>query len=169
MRALRRIPDAALRIDVFAIAQPEAAGLARDLETAAARDSRLRLLPAVAHEDMASVLTGYDALLVPSQTVETGPLVVLEARAARVPVIGSALGGIADNVVDGTDGWLVQPHDSDEAWAAALVRAARMPAELAAMRARVRPVRSGGLVARDMSQVYAAVLERHRTREVVAG
>lgn len=37
-------------------------------------------------------------LIVPSNYPETGPLVVLEARARGVPVIGSRLGGIPENV-----------------------------------------------------------------------
>jgi glycosyltransferase involved in cell wall biosynthesis len=50
----------------------------------------------------------YDALVVPSVWLETGPLVVLEAFAAGVPVIGSRLGGIAEMVRDGEDGLLFE-------------------------------------------------------------
>ena len=55
-------------------------------------------------------LSRIDVLAVPSQWLETGPLVVLEAFAAGTPVIGSDLGGIRELVSDGRDGLLV-PHD----------------------------------------------------------
>ena len=56
----------------------------------------------------------YDALLVPSVCLETGPLVVLEAFAAGVPVIGSRLGGIAEMVQDGMDGLLFEAGNSKD-------------------------------------------------------
>ena len=52
-------------------------------------------------------LSRYHVVAVPSQWMETGPLVILESFAAGVPVIGSALGGIADKVDDGVSGLLL--------------------------------------------------------------
>jgi glycosyltransferase involved in cell wall biosynthesis len=46
---------------------------------------------------------------VPSRWLETGPLVVLEALAAGIPVAGSNLGGISEWIVDGKNGFLVEP------------------------------------------------------------
>jgi glycosyltransferase involved in cell wall biosynthesis len=54
-----------------------------------------------------------DVLAVPSLWFETGPLVVLEAHAAGVPVVGSNLGGIAERIRHGVDGLLVPPDDAD--------------------------------------------------------
>jgi glycosyltransferase involved in cell wall biosynthesis len=54
--------------------------------------------------------------------METGPLVVLEAFAAGVPILASALGGLVDKVTDEVDGLLVRPFDNVDAWAAALRR-----------------------------------------------
>ncbi len=61
----------------------------------------------------------YDVLAVPSQWLETGPLVVMEAFAAGVPVLGSNLGGIGELVTSGVDGLLVEPA-SIVAWRTAL-------------------------------------------------
>jgi glycosyltransferase involved in cell wall biosynthesis len=75
----------------------------------------------------------HDAIVVPSQTLETGPLVALESLAAGVPVIGSNLGGIAERIHDGVNGLLVDASDPD-AWAAAFDRLLRDRALLPSLR-----------------------------------
>ena len=66
-----------------------------------------------------ATLKNYDALVVPSQGKETGPLVVLEAFAAGISVIGSNLGGIKELVQDGVNGVLVRNPTPDD-WAKAI-------------------------------------------------
>jgi hypothetical protein len=46
-------------------------------------DSRIASLPPVAHEDVVTFLSAYDAVVVPSQWMETGPRGVYEAAPAR--------------------------------------------------------------------------------------
>lgn len=58
------------------------------------------------------------ALLLPSICYEGQPRSVLEALAAGVPVLGSAMGGIVDLVDDGVTGFLLRPGDP-EAWVGA--------------------------------------------------
>ena len=91
-----------------------------------ARDPRIRLLPAIPNEKVVETLAHYDVLAVPSQITETGPLVVLEAFAAGIPVIGSDIGGIAERVVHDGNGLLVAPSDR-RSWTAALRRLAADP------------------------------------------
>jgi glycosyltransferase involved in cell wall biosynthesis len=70
--------------------------------------ARIRWLEPVKPEAVVETIRKYDALVVPSVWLETGPLVVLEAFAAGVPVIGSRLGGIAEMLRDGVDGLLFE-------------------------------------------------------------
>lgn len=74
-------------------------------------NAKVRWLEPVKPEKVVETIGKYDALVVPSVWLETGPLVVLEAFAAGVPVIGSRLGGIVEMVQDGVNGVLFQPGD----------------------------------------------------------
>jgi glycosyltransferase involved in cell wall biosynthesis len=159
VHALAELPELPLTLDIYGIEQSEgASAFAAGLRAAIARDSRIRLLPPVPHSQVVSLLRQYDALLVPSLWLETGPLVVLEAFAAGVPVIGSNLGGIAEKVKDGVDGLLVTPT-SQKAWRQALARLATEGGLLERLRARVAPPRSMEQVAEEMRGVYASLLE----------
>lgn len=157
-RALQLIPEASVRIDVFAIRQ--ASGPSRDYEWLTARaqqDRRLSLQPAVSPDRVIAVMAEYDLVAIPSRGLETGPLVALEAFAAGVPVLGADLGGIAELVRDGIDGVLIAP-DNPAAWATAIARLAGDPKLVHAMRGNITVPRSMDAVADDMAAVYSAVL-----------
>jgi len=76
-------------------------------------------------DDIPSLLKSAD-VLVQASLWEGMPNVVLEAMAARRPVIGTAVEGTEDLVVAGRTGWLVPPHDVI-ALHHALVEAAESP------------------------------------------
>jgi glycosyltransferase involved in cell wall biosynthesis len=155
VEAVRGLPDTPISLDVLGVVQSEtAASLLSRLESMAGDDSRIRFLGAVPHHEVLGRLSGYDVVAVPSQLFETGPLVVLEAFAAGVPVVGSALGGIAEKVTDGVDGLLVAPHHSVEAWRQALRRLAADRDLVAKLRNGTRAPRSAREVARAMTSVY---------------
>ena len=151
--ALARIPSAAISVDVFGIDQGQRAGLAPD----AGSDARLRLLPAVPPSAIGELISRYDVVLVPSQGFETGPLVVLEAFAAGVPVVGSQLGGIMERIRHGVDGLLVPAADIG-AWADTLAALAADPGILSTLAAGVLPPRSMREAAEDVHTIYRAAL-----------
>ena len=128
------------------------AALLQQVRTLAEQDSRVRLR----HVEPAAVfalLSTWDALIVPSTAMETGPQVVLEAFLARTPVIGSRRGGIAELVQDGETGFLFEPGSSAEL--AGLLRSFAIdPTPLRALRGRIPAVRGADEVARDMLAVY---------------
>jgi glycosyltransferase involved in cell wall biosynthesis len=61
-------------------------------------------------EDTAKLYTALDILLMPSR-FEGLPLTLLEAMAMQIPVVGSCVDGIAEAIIHGTDGLLVEPND----------------------------------------------------------
>ena len=100
----------------------------------AAGEPRITIEEPVPRQQLALTLARASALAVPSLWLETGPLVVLEAKAAGLPIIGSRLGGIAELVREPEDGVLVPPGDVT-AWAQAIsAMASNRPARLSLVR-----------------------------------
>jgi len=155
IRALSAVPDAAIDLDIFGIVQSEnEVSVRTELLRLAAADRRITLRDPIDHRTVIDRLAEYDLVAVPSQWLETGPLVVLEAFAAGVPVLGSALGGLLDKVTEGVDGLLVRPYDSVDAWVAALRRLTENLDLLPRLAAGVRPPRSMNDVATEMVNLY---------------
>jgi glycosyltransferase involved in cell wall biosynthesis len=62
-------------------------------------------------EDLRDVYAAFDVTVVPSVLPEPFGCVVVESMAAGTPVVGSRIGGIPEQIVDGTTGLLFQPGD----------------------------------------------------------
>lgn len=63
-------------------------------------------------DDVAPFYAAFDALVLPSANEGT-PVSVIEALAARRPVVATRVGGVPDVVRDGIDGFLVESGDID--------------------------------------------------------
>lgn len=159
-RALKMIPTALVEVDIFGIRQATGPDEVYDwLAAQAQQDPRLILRTSIAPEEVIGVMADYDLIAVPSRCLETGPLVVFEAFAAGIPVLGANLGGIAELVRDGVDGILVAPDDA-AAWAAAIERLVEDRRAIHELRARIAPPRTMDAVADDMATLYARALAR---------
>jgi glycosyltransferase involved in cell wall biosynthesis len=86
--------------------------------------------------DVAPLTAALDLAVLPSLREAQG-IAILEAMAAGVPVVASAVGGIPASVRDGVDGLLVPPADSD-ALAAAVLRLAQSASTRRAMESAAR-------------------------------
>lgn len=163
VRSVRAAADLRVAVDIFGIAQGAAGEhYARRLRELAAGDARIGFQPPLPASEVVARLRDYDLLAAPSQWLETGPLVVLEAFAAGVPVLGSRLGGIAELVRDGVDGVLVEAA-SVPAWTAALRTVATEPDLRARLRAGIRPPRTMTAAAAEMAALYRRLLESSRS------
>jgi len=153
IRAFSQGPRVHAELDVFGIVQPGSERYANQLRAMAAADARIVFCDPLSAEEVVPVMRRYDIVAVPSQWLETGPLVVLEAFAAGTPVLGSRLGGIAELVREGIDGLLVRPDDVSD-WAGAIERLARDRSRVRALRAGIRPPRTMDDVAEEMAGLY---------------
>lgn len=154
IRALIHAPALAVTLDVYGIVQENARGELEALQRLATGEARIRFREPLAPSAVRRTLAAYDVLVVPSQCLETGPLVVLEALAAGVPIVGSALGGVSELVQDGVDGRLIAEFDSPRAWAEVLAELAGHPQAINRLRRNIAPPRSIEDVARDMNRIY---------------
>ena len=132
---------------------PETAALLESIYALQQKDLRIQVLDGVKDGDLRGVLSRWDALVVPSLWLESGPQVVYESFAVHTPIIGSRLGGIAELVRDRETGFLFSPGRVEEL-AALLRRFADNPEELRNMRQNIGPVRTTSDVANDMLAVY---------------
>jgi glycosyltransferase involved in cell wall biosynthesis len=154
VRAVQALPgDVRLKLIVHGVASDaNERNYAAATRRLAAGDARIAFEPPISRLDLAAALARANALAVPSLWLETGPLVVLEAKAAGLPVIGSRLGGIAELVREPEDGILVPPGDVT-AWTAAIkTMATNRPKR--ALVSESRNVRTMRDVARDMAALY---------------
>ncbi len=82
------------------------------LHQLAENDARIHFEGRFENARVAEVLSGLDVTVVPSTWYENSPLAILESRAAGVPVVTAALGGMAELVRDGVDGLHFRPGDA---------------------------------------------------------
>lgn len=74
----------------------------------------VRFLGAVPRAEIGSAFSRIDVLVMPSVWLENFPIIIQEARAARVPVIASDIGGMREAVRDDIDGLLFQVGDAKD-------------------------------------------------------
>ena len=64
-------------------------------------------------KDIPEILAASNVLVLPSVAPEPFGRTIVEAMAARCPVVATKAGGPLDTVVDGETGWLVPPNNAD--------------------------------------------------------
>jgi glycosyltransferase involved in cell wall biosynthesis len=110
----------------------------------------------VGHDVVAGHYRDATIFVIPSFS-DAFPLTVVEAMGAGLPVVGSAVGGIPEAVIDGETGLLVEPDDADalaEALRRVLVDRELRVRMAAAGRARVLRMFSWSAISAQVSGVY---------------
>lgn len=158
IKVLKSIPDAPIELCIYGITQNESRLPSGSLEYLAECDQRVNFLPPLPADKVLEAMAQLDLVVVPSLWLETGPLVVLEAFAAGVPVLGSDRGGIAELVRSGIDGQLLPTGDL-KAWSKSLSILAANPEIVIEWRKNVKNPRTMTVVAEEMAQHYASILK----------
>ncbi len=113
--------------------------------------------------DVPAELAQMDVFVLPSRFGEGLPMVLLEAMAAGVPVVGTRVEGIPEVIRDGVDGLLTEPNDAS-ALAACLSRVFRGEVDWAAIREnalrRHAERFSDRAMAAGVAEVYRQVLSK---------
>jgi glycosyltransferase involved in cell wall biosynthesis len=111
-------------------------------------------------EDVAPFYAAFDALVLPSSNEGT-PVSAIEALAAGRPVVATRVGGVPDVVVEGEDGFLVEPGATGDV-AARLAELARDPKLRERMgragRERVLPRYAVERLVDDVDRLYRSLL-----------
>jgi glycosyltransferase involved in cell wall biosynthesis len=152
--AVCRLPeDVALEVQLYGMAQSKQdQEYLSGMKKRAQDEARIQFRGPMTDENRVAAFEAFDVLAVPSIGFETGPYTVLEAFAAKLPVLGSDHSGIAERVTDGESGLLIPPGDA-EVWANALGdlserhRADRWEWSLPELR-------TSGEVAEEMMKIY---------------
>ena len=114
LRALRIALDQGLRASyVIAGEGPERKSIELELETLGLQPY-VQLVGEQSEDQVLHLLQHADALVLPSIGAgEAAPVAVMEAMSCGLPVVCSIIGGTADMITDGVDGFLVKQGDID--------------------------------------------------------
>ena len=110
LEAFAGIADAELRLEIYGDGRSHPAYVA-GLRRTSRCDGRIIFHGAFAEGEQARVLASLDALIVPSLWWEVGPLTLLEARSAGLPVVASRVGSIPEILPEGEGAILVPSGD----------------------------------------------------------
>jgi len=89
-------------------------GYVNKLKEIVGNDNRVTFCGTYSPEQVGDIFTGIDVAIVPSVCYESFPLVLHEALASNVPVIASGLGGMAEQIRDGFNGFTFEPGVSED-------------------------------------------------------
>lgn len=157
VEAFKSLPqelDVSLRVCGSLAGFPE---YAREVYDMARPDPRINFAGTFPNEKIAEELKKIDVLVVPSTWYENTPLVIYSAFAARIPVVATNLGGMAEVVEHEGNGLLFGPGD-DRDLARQLTRLAEEPDSLKKYSGNIRDVRSVEGSVDEMLELYDRLL-----------
>jgi len=108
------------------------------------------------HSQIRRIHAGIDVLVVPSVWYENSPNVILEAFATGTPVVVSGLGGMAELVTDGVNGFQFEPGDAQDL-ARVLQRFVDQPDLAETLRQGMLPVKTVQEEVEELLHIYASL------------
>ncbi|MGH3148272.1 MAG: glycosyltransferase, partial [Rubrobacter sp.] len=160
-KSLPRDAEATLRLCGSLAHFPE---YSREVYELARPDPRINFAGTFPNEKIAEELGKIDVLVVPSTWYENTPLVIYSAFAAKIPVVATNLGGMAEVVHHGENGLLFEPGDARDL-ARQLGRLLREPDSLKRYAGNVGDVRSVEDSVDEMLDLYEGLLQYKRSQD----
>ena len=111
---------------------------------------------AVDNSEVIKLISGHDMLCLPSTGIEMAPLVIQEAMAAAVPVIGSDLPAIKEWVTDGFNGFIF-PVNDDQTLKEKLQYLISNPSLLVSLQKNIQPPVSFDEVINNYDKLYQSL------------
>jgi len=122
-------------------------------------DSRITFYGPFDNREIPSVFSKIDVLVYPSIWYENQPIAILEALLAKIPVIASNMGGMAELVQDGITGILFEPGNPED-----LYRKMESLIDNRELRRRLsespRQVKTMEKNAEELNEIYDSLLEK---------
>jgi len=78
------------------------------------KDDRIMFHGWMDHKDLLKLVAKMDVLVVPSLCYENSPSVIYEALSMGIPVMAADIGGVAELIKEGKNGWIFTAGDFDE-------------------------------------------------------
>ncbi|CAN5632111.1 hypothetical protein BH24ACT22_BH24ACT22_14720 [soil metagenome] len=157
VRAFRAAPDLDATLAVYGNSEGYE-DYAEELRSLAGDDRRVEFRGTFSLEELGSVFSEIDMLVVPSRWYENAPGVIFEAFAAGVPVIATNLGGMSEFVRPEENGLLFGLEDV-EGLACQLNRLAGEPGLLERLREGIPSVKTVGEYVDEVEELYDTLLK----------
>jgi glycosyltransferase involved in cell wall biosynthesis len=113
IEAVRQLANQPIEVSLHGVGPPNSP-YPDHLRRLAADDSRIHFQGGFAHSRISEILAEIDILVVPSIWYENTPLVIYEAQAAGCAVVTSDRSGLAEAIVDETNGLLFRAGDASD-------------------------------------------------------
>jgi glycosyltransferase involved in cell wall biosynthesis len=110
----------------------------------------------VDNSEVVRLMKEHDILCLPSRGIEMAPLVIQEAMAAGIPVLGSSLPAIEEWVKDGQNGLIFSISD-ESSLQAKLMEIINNPALLQSLKDNIKPPQSFETVVDDYARLYRSL------------
>jgi glycosyltransferase involved in cell wall biosynthesis len=163
LEAIQDISEDKITLDIFGAVNDEKYFETWKTKTEAKPNIRWKdLLP---QKEVVSTMRQYHALVLPSTVGEMSPLVIQEAFAAGVPVIGSNVAGIAEQIKDRKNGLLFE-FNNVLALKNVLLLVLDNPAILDELKENIVSPGSFEIVVDEMIQIYENLLKDKMVTEV---
>ena len=109
LRAFSELSDPTIRLSIVGSGPMQA-----EVESLAALDNRIELKGRIPNEELPRYYQSVDIIIIPTETYENSPTVVFESLASGKPVIVSDIGGAAEQVIEGENGYVFQPGEVND-------------------------------------------------------